>query len=128
MTGYGASQRLSVRVRAVDELGRVIDRAIAAGATVVDEVSLELADPGAATAQARELAVADARSRAEALAAAAGVTLGKAVAIMEGPRAGEPRPFAKARAELMSVAADTPVAAGTTEVVVEVEVTFAILG
>jgi uncharacterized protein YggE len=128
MTGYSASQRLSVRTRELDALGRVIDRAITAGATVVDDISLEVADPGPAQAGARQLAMTDARARAEALAQAAGVTLGRAVNVVEGPRGAEPRPFAKARAELMAAAADTPIAAGSTDVVVEVEVTFAILG
>lgn len=128
MTGHAATQTLAVRIRELGALGPTIDRAIAAGATTVHEVSLELAEPGAALAEARDLAMASARARAEALARAAGVSLGRAVSIVEGPHGGAPQPmFKAARMELMA-AADTPVAAGTTDLVIEVEVTFAILG
>lgn len=128
MTGYGASQSLAVRVRALGDLGMVIDRAIADGATMVHEVTLEVSEPAAALAEARERAMADARARAEALARLAGVSLGKAVAIEEGPRGGRPVPMAKAARTELAMDAGTPVEAGAAELAVEVEVTFAILG
>ena len=128
MTGYTASQALAVRVRVLDRLGAIIDRAIAAGATVVHEVSLEVAEPEAALAEARDLAVADARVKADALARAAGVSLGRAMSILDGPRVGEPRPMFRMAAMDMAAASPTPVAAGTTELAVEVEIRFAILG
>jgi len=128
MTGYAAVQSLAVQVRDLGSLGAVIDRAIAAGATVVHEVSLEVAEPEVALAEARDLAVADARVKADALARAAGVSLGRAVSITDGPRGGEPRPMFRLAAMDMAAASPTPVAAGTTELAVEVEITFAILG
>jgi uncharacterized protein YggE len=128
MTGYGASQSLAVRVRSLDRLGELIDRAIAAGATIVHEVSLEVSEPAEALAEARERAMADARARADALARLAGVSLGRAVSIVEGPRHGRPIPMAKAARMELAMDASTPVEAGTTELTVEVEVTFAILG
>ena len=128
MTGYAANQSLHVRVRDLDSLGATIDRAITAGATVVHDVSLEIAEPDAALAEARDLAVADARRTAEALARAAGVSLGRAVSITDRPRGTEPGPMFKMAAMDMAAASPTPIAAGTTELSVEVEVTFAILG
>jgi uncharacterized protein len=127
MTGYGAHQSLAVRVRQLDELGAIIDRAIAAGATVVHDVTLDVAEPAVALAEARDLAMADARTKAGALARAAGVTLGKAVSIVEAPSGNLPLPMFKARLAA-APPSDTPIAAGTTELAAEVEVTFAILG
>ena len=129
MTGYAAQQSLSVRVRALDSLSTIIDAAIGAGATVVHEVSLEVAEPGAALAEARDLAMADARAKAEALARAAGVSLGRALSITDGPRSvgGGERPMFR-MAAMAATAPPTPIAAGTTELSAEVEVTFAILG
>lgn len=50
----------------------------------VDDVSLQLSDPAAALGRARESAFADARARAEHLAALAGRTLGEVLDVVEG--------------------------------------------
>jgi len=88
-------------------------------------VALGIADPAEAEDEARALAVADARRRAERMASAAGVTLGSLVSISEGMDQG-PRPMMHLRAE--SMAAGTPIAEGSTEVVMEVQAIFAIEG
>jgi uncharacterized protein YggE len=71
----------------------------------------------------------DARTRATTLAAAAGVTLGGVVGIIEGGR--RPVPFPadggiRGLAMKAEMAADTPVESGTQEIEVSVVVTFAI--
>ena len=70
-------------------------------------------------------AVADARSKAEVLAAAAGIRIAGVADIVEG---GAPPSFPLVKAARMSLAADsgTPVAAGTTDIAVTVTVTFRI--
>jgi hypothetical protein len=68
--------------------------------------------------------VADAQQRARTLAQAAGVTLGAAVSISE-VSAPSPIPFAAA-APAGGAQLSTPVQAGTTQVEVDVQVTFAI--
>jgi uncharacterized protein YggE len=128
MTGYTATQTLAVRVRELGALGGVIDAAVRAGAATVEAVSLEVADSAAALAEARDAAMADAIARATALARAAGVSLGRAIAIREGVGGGGmPVPmFKAARMELADAA--PPIEAGETELRVELEVVFAILG
>lgn len=126
MVGYTASQTLAVRVRDLASLGTVIDAAVRAGATTIESVSLEVADPAAALAEARDAAMADAVARASALARAAGVSLGRAVSIREGVGGG-PIPMVKA-ARMEMAAGAPPVEAGETELTVDLEVTFAILG
>lgn len=127
LAGYRSTQSVLVRLRRIEELGPVIDAVIAAGATGIGSVSMELADPAGAESEARALAVADARARAEVLARAAGVTLGEPLWLTEAPLPEPPRPMMRMRAETMA-ASDTPVSEGSTEVVIEVEVGFAIAG
>lgn len=124
LTGYRASQALGLRLRRLDELGPTVDAAIASGATGITGVTLGIADARSAEEEARGLAMADARQRAEGLATAAGVTLGSLVTLSEGSTDEGPRPMMRSQAEAMS--ADTPVAEGSTEVVVAVQASFAI--
>jgi hypothetical protein len=71
--GYTVSRSFSIKVREMDKAGAVVDALAAAGVTNVGGVNFGLADPSKARAEATTLAVRDARSRAEALAAAAGL-------------------------------------------------------
>jgi uncharacterized protein YggE len=122
LTGYLARQTLEVSVPRLDELPAVLDRAVSAGADEVASVALGIDDDAASLREARAAAVADARARAETLAVAAGVRVGPTTAIREAPREGPIVPLARMEAR----AADTPVAPGTIELTVRVEVTFAI--
>jgi hypothetical protein len=123
--GYQASQSLTIKVRQIDKSGPVIDAAVSAGANQVDGIAFSVADPTSAAAQARTAAVADARTRAAVLASAAGVTLGAAVSITE-LSASAPPPIPYAYDKALGVSAETPVQAGTTDIEVDVQVTFAI--
>jgi uncharacterized protein YggE len=127
LKGQQVIHQYVVTVRSLDTLGRVIDEALAAGATTLDGVAFRTADPASAEAAARAAAVADARSKAEALAAEAGVAVGDVVSIAEATSGGVPRPLLlKARAMAMAEAAPTPVEAGSDEVVVSIVATYAI--
>lgn len=126
VTGYQATQSLSVKVRKVDKAGPVIDAAVAAGANQVGGISFSVGDPTAATAQARTAALADAKQRAQSLAKAAGVTLGSVVSVSEiASPSTTPIPYAAAL-PAAGDAARTPVQVGTTDVEVDVQVVFAI--
>ena len=90
ISGYTASNMLTVQVRQLDQLGAVLDAAVSDGANTLNGVTFGMADPEPALNQARGEAVADARARAELLAAAAGMKLGRVVSIseMSNPMAG----------------------------------------
>jgi uncharacterized protein YggE len=126
LTGYSASQSLTVKVRAIDKTGDLIDAAVTAGANNVGGISFSVDDPAAAMDQARTAAVADARHRAEALAKAAGITLGAPIQVSEN--GGTPPPPILYERQGAAVAGDksTPVNPGTTEVTIDVDVVFAI--
>jgi uncharacterized protein YggE len=104
----------------VDQVGAVIDEAVAAGANRVSGIAFATADEDALANEARRRAVRAARAKAELLAQEAGVSLGPVRAIVEGGGPG-PRPVMRA-----ARAAPTPVEAGQAEVRATVTVTFAL--
>lgn len=109
ITGYVATNGVTVRVRALDTLGGVLDAAVKDGANTLNGIEFGLAEPGPAMDEARTRAVGDARRRAELLTAAAGVKLGRIVTISEGGGYAPPMPMYRAEA---ASAAPVPVAAG----------------
>jgi len=80
---YRVSNMVQVTVRDLDATGDIIDAAVGAGANNVWGVSFGLENTALLEAQAREKAVADARARAESLAALNGVEVGEVIAISE---------------------------------------------
>ena len=76
-TYYSVDNTVYVTLRDVEALGSVLDEAIAAGATNVSGITFDVEDKDALIAEGRTLAVADARTQAESLAEAAGITLGE---------------------------------------------------
>jgi uncharacterized protein YggE len=126
VTGYQAANSVAVTVRDLTSAGSLIDAALAAGATSMDGLDFSVDDPSAAEQQARTLAMEDAKRRAQTIAGAAGVKLGSVTGVVEGERGG-PVPFPALRAVAFKAeAADTPVEAGSQEIVVSVTVAYAI--
>jgi uncharacterized protein len=120
--GYSADAYLIVTDQGLERAGRLIDVGVSAGADSVSGPALSLADREAQYRQALKLAVEDAKARAETLATAAGVSLGRVTAMVEGAQYGGPVPALEARA----LDAKTPIEPGTEEVTAVVTVTFAI--
>jgi uncharacterized protein YggE len=90
----------------------------------MDGLTFRLADPAAAEREARRLAMADARSRADVLAAEGGLQIEGVSDIVEDGAARPPIPFPKADRMMVAADAATPVEAGALEVAVGVTVTF----
>jgi len=111
LVGYTATNMVSVRVRALDSLGGVLDSVVADGANTLNGLGFGLQDPGPATDEARRRAVADARHRAELYAQAAGVTLGAVLSISEQGDGYRPMPMVQAEASFAK-GADVPVSSG----------------
>ncbi|HYN63066.1 MAG TPA: SIMPL domain-containing protein [Candidatus Limnocylindrales bacterium] len=127
VTGYEASRPMTLRIRDVELLAPVLDGLVDDGATQVHGTAMELAEPEAATREALASAVAVARSRAEALAEASGVSLGEPLRVEEGESMSGPiRPVGMMRMAAAQEAAPTEVAAGEIGVTARVRVWFAI--
>jgi uncharacterized protein YggE len=124
LTGYEIANVVEVSVRDLSALGDVIDATLTAGATSMDALSFRLADPRPAEREARRQAMTEARSRADVLAEAAGVTVKGVSDIVEGQPMRPPGPVAKAQRMALAADAGTPVEAGTLEVAVTVSVTY----
>ncbi len=103
-SGYVASSILSVRTQAMGQIGALLDAAVTGGANQIEGISFTVANTEAALTEARRIAVAQARAKAEVLAEAAGVTLGPLLTIREGGGSGGPMPGDFAR---MSVPVET---------------------
>ncbi|MBA3384598.1 MAG: SIMPL domain-containing protein [Actinobacteria bacterium] len=120
IVGYIAVSSVSVRVRNLDRAGPVVDAAVGAGANQVYGPSLTRSDQAAVYRNALRAAYADARARAQALAEAAGVTLGAMSSTVEGG-GNVPMPLAAARED-----AKATVEPGTQEIQASVTVTFSV--
>jgi len=83
VTGYTASEQLSLKWHDVDTVGKALDGLVQEGDGQRIYASFALADPSKAQAEARTLAIGDARSRAEAMAQAAGVKVGPVLRISD---------------------------------------------
>lgn len=83
IVGYDARNSVQVRVRRVAEMGRIIDALAAAGANEIHGPHFTMDEPRAALDEARSVAVAEARQRAELYARAAGMRVARIVSITE---------------------------------------------
>ncbi|HEX7950420.1 MAG TPA: SIMPL domain-containing protein [Candidatus Limnocylindrales bacterium] len=123
IVGYIISEQVQVTVRDLDKAGDVVDTATAKGATDVNGISFELADPAKALDDARAAAIAAARTSARAMASAAQVTLGAVVSVAD---ASAPTPIYYGATFGAAPMADvkTPVQPGTQDVSATVTVVF----
>lgn len=116
--GYNVTNRVRALVRDLEKLGTVLDALVREGSNQLDGVQFGVADPEPFHEEARKLAVADARRRAETLAAAGGVGVGPVHRIDElGASRPTPGPMLR---QMATAEASVPIAEG--EVVFEVNV------
>jgi uncharacterized protein len=108
LTGFRATNQLSVKVHAIDKLPGILDRAIGAGANEMSGVEFMVSNRAKFLDAARSKAVADAHRKAVLYAQAAGVTLGPVMSISEEGSSLPPRPALAMRASSAAV----PVAPG----------------
>jgi uncharacterized protein len=124
VTGYRASNRVSIKVHDVGKVAGVIDTLVGAGANDIGNIYFTVAEPSKLLDEAREKAVADARRKAEIYAKAAGVTLGAPLSISED---GTPAPMFRLKTLAAPMqAAGTPVAQGEETLSITVSVAWAI--
>ncbi len=87
---FEASNTVSVKVRAIDNAGKVIAAATAAGANIISGPDLTIDDKEAASKGAYAAAYKAARTRADAYAQAAGLKVVRILAITDGSAMNEP--------------------------------------
>jgi hypothetical protein len=83
LDGYQVSTAVAVTIREVSKTGTIIDAAGVAGATQIGNIQFTVSNTAEALKQARQLAMADAKVKAEQLASAGNVKIGKVVDVTE---------------------------------------------
>ena len=134
LLGYRAQQSLSINVSGEsfwEKWGNIVTQISKVGGVNVDNTYFDLKDKIAAYAWAREKALIDAKSKAEQLAKASGVTLGKPVMITDNSYSYNPQPMYYAKDQAMGMwwaetAVSNALSPGQTEVTINVNVMYQI--
>lgn len=124
VSGYNATNSVSVTVENVDQAGAVLDAAIKAGANTASGIRFGFKDETALRNRALAAAAADARSKADALAAALGLQISGVQAVSEG-QVNIPIPLASPRAASAAQAAPSvPIEPGEQTITAEITIVF----
>lgn len=129
ITGYQAQNIVTVRVRDLDALGGTLDALVTAGANEINGITFGRDDSAAIEDDARRDAVTNARHRAEIMAEAAGLTLGRVLSMRDMVFvSGGPEPMMMRGAMDAAAAKQVPVQGGELTVTAQVEMQFALMG
>lgn len=129
LVGYTAQNMISITVHDLSKVGRVIDAALAAGANRIDSLEFSASDLTNAKTTVLEGAMRDARAKAEALAAAAGVRIIRVATISYADVYTQPSNSVRYSAMVKEASAaigETPIAAGRLSLEGLVNVTYVI--
>ncbi len=121
ISGFQAEQMLQIKTKQVDQVGALIDAAVAAGANRVHGVEFSLSDPTALRNRLFDSAVNDARQKAELLAKTAGLQVARVLTIEENIGSSSPVVM---RLATDTAAAGTVITPGDQEVSASVTVVF----
>ena len=116
IVGYVASNTVRVKMGKLDDVGKLIDAAMQAGANNINRLAFTLKDEEATRLEALRQASAKARAKAEAIAAALGLKVVRISAVQEGERSFQPVMRAQMARSEAGAAAPTPIEPGTVEV------------
>jgi uncharacterized protein YggE len=123
LTGYTATNQLSVRFRDIGATGKIIDALVREGANQINGPNLTIDQPAAALDEARAKAVAAGKARAELYARSLGLRVARVVSVSDsggGYSPPPPMPMMVARAQ----AADSKIDAGEQKLQVTLGMTF----
>lgn len=121
IVAFTAYDTVTVSNLSIAKAGGIVDAAVGAGATSVSGPSLTVSSQDALYAQALKAAVAQAKTKAQALAGAANEPLGQIETMVEGGGQVTPLPLAAAQSS-------TPIEPGTQQIQATVTVTFGLGG
>jgi uncharacterized protein YggE len=133
LAGYRSQNAIQVTLKDSGKLGGILAAALEAGVNYVSGPTWKLSDDSPVTVEALKQAVANARTKAEALASAQGVKVGEVITMREGTvdQSYPPlytdmayTPYAAESRALAGGVADTPISAGTMDVTATVTVTY----
>lgn len=132
ITGYRVNQSMRVTVTEIAGAGKAITASIRAGGNAVQvrNISLGISDRDRVLGEARDLAVEQAKAKAEQVAAATGQSLGEVLSVREvrasSPRDSYPLELGRAAFDATSALKDMPIRAGEEELGVTVQVVWSL--
>ncbi len=124
ITGYQATNTVSVRFRDVARAGTVLDTLVAEGANQIEGPNLSIDKPDAALDEARADAVKRARARADLYASAAGMRVVRVISIAEAGQNDGGSPVVPMMVRAMKADAATEIAPGEKDVTVTLSVRY----
>jgi uncharacterized protein YggE len=127
ITGYQASQTLTVKIRESAKVSTVLDKAQELGATNIGSLRFEVDDNTSAEEEARKKAIEKAYAQALEIADAMGAHLGPVVSYSEYAGGGNPMPYMYDAVKLESAAGSAPaIAPGENETSMTVNINYVI--
>ena len=121
---YHVVNHIRVRLHDLDKTGEFLRKALEAGANNVGGITFRVSDPEALERQARDLAIANAKAKAEQLATGLGAKLGPLRQVSEFGGVVTPRAAPMGAVEKAVAAAPVPVSGGEFSVTVQIQVVF----
>jgi uncharacterized protein len=125
LTGQQFVNTVRVTVRDLTKVAAIVDDSVTAGASTIQGITFRLNNPKTVEAQARQLAMQDARAKADALVSSAGVSI-KGVASITETTSQTPIYYASGAALDKAASVSTPIQTGTTDIMVNVTVSYLI--
>lgn len=126
--GYRVSNMVIAKIRALDKVGAIIDATVAAGGDLIriSGVGFSVEQPEQYYTQVRELAMNDAKAKADQIAKLAGVTLGKPSYVSENSYTPYQTPVMYKSLDSAGGAAapTTSISPGETDITMSVQVTY----
>lgn len=124
--GYTASETVTVKVRKTENAGQALAAAGEKGATDISGLNFTVDDMDAVNNEARDKAVAEAKTKAEALADSLGVHLGRVVDFADSMSNPGPYPYMYAAEAGGTVAKDVSISTGQNKITDTVTITYEI--
>ena len=122
-TTYTVNNSVTVTVRELTALGKILDAVVASGANTINGVNFDVVDRAKAVSEARELAVADAKVQAQEVADAAGVKITRLQNLSVYLDSGNV-PYNEVK--MAAAPAEVPISAGQLVITVQVSATYLI--
>jgi uncharacterized protein YggE len=130
LTGYRAQNTVTVTLKDALKVGKVLAAAVETGATNITGPEWRLSEDSVAVTEALKKAVADARTKAEAMAGAQGVKLGEVVMMNEGGVEVPVVPVYSSMDSAVAMAggkvAEPPISAATLDITATITVTYSL--
>lgn len=124
LTGYNASNQITIKVRDLKNLGKTLDAVVKGGGNTINGVSFSIDKPESFQNDARIAAIKDAAAKAELYANAVGYKVKRIVTVSEQEYYPQPVPMMARMMNQDAAAESTPVAAGEVSLTQNVNVTF----